>query len=179
MAKKETMLHKYKMYGIVIRQLDGINSGVQVTHSVCEYARKYWKDKDFQQWINEDKTLIVLNGGTLNNLHEIIGILQNEGIKFEKFDEPDLGGITTCVCLLADERVWDRKEYCNKNNFIKNEVEKQQKEINRNELCDTLVEAEKFLIEEIEKEIDKRYEKFVGGRQNVVKKEILNNLKLV
>lgn len=169
--------HTYKMYSIVLRQLDGINNGVQTAHGVCEYVRKHWKDKDLQQWLNEDKTLVVLNGGTVNDMNEIKAKFDQEGIKYETFEEEDLANLTTSICLLADERVWDRKEYGSVEDYVKLLAYNLAKEVK----CENqeLSDAEKQLKEEIDNEIDRQYEVFVGGRMNVVKKEVLNNLRLI
>lgn len=170
--------HTYKMYSIVLRQLDGINNGVQTTHGVCEYIRKHWNDEDLQQWLNEDKTLVVLNGGTVNDMNSIKERFDQEGIKYETFEEEDLANLTTSICLLADERVWDRKEYGSVDDFVQSISKKQLVELEP-EKSEELVEAEKQLMEEIEREVNKQYETFVGGRENVVKKEVLNNLRLI
>lgn len=168
--------HTYKMYSIVLRQLDGINNGVQTAHGVCEYVRKHWKDKDLQQWLNEDKTLVVLNGGTVNDMNEIKAKFDKEGIKYETFEEEDLANLTTSICLLADERVWDRKEYGTVEDFVNKTTNKLVEVIDSE---NPMAEAEKQLKEEIEQEVNKQYEVFVGGRMNVVKKEVLNNLRLI
>lgn len=179
---EEKQQHVYKMYGIVLRQLDGINSGVQTAHAVCEYIRKHWEDEDLQQWLNKDKTLIVLNGGTYKDLVEIMYKFKDNGIKYETFEEEDLDELTTCIAVLADERVWDKKEYGTIEQFVENNAKKilededlQPKEWKSSEW----EEAERELQEYLDREVNKQYEQFVGGRENVVKKEVLNNLRLV
>ena len=148
----------YKMYSIVLRQLDGQNKGVQTTHCVCEYVRKHWDDEDLQQWINQDKTLVMLSGGTVPDMNEIRACFDEVGIPYETFEEEDLAGITTSICLLADEKVWDRKNYPSFNEFAK-----------------TYTETTGFTNTD---DLIVVYERLVGGHQNAVKKEILNNLRL-
>jgi hypothetical protein len=167
--------HEFKMYVIVLRHLNGLNKGIQTAHAVCEYIRKYKGDDDLEQWLSTDKTLVVLDGGSSYDLKDILEKFNLNNVKYATFEEEDLNGITTCICVLADERVWDRKEYGSKTDFIemkRNEVEPEESE------DPTWKEAEERLAEEIEREVDRQYSEFVGGNTNVVKKEVLNNLRL-
>lgn len=147
----------YKMYSIVLRHLDGQNKGVQTTHCVCEYIRNHWNDEDLQQWLNIDKTLVMLSGGTSLNMSTIIQVFVEHGIKFETFEEEDLGDITTSICVLADEKVWDRENYPTFDIYKLKRA------------------AEGVTDEEI---LENEFISLVGGIENVIKKEILNGLKL-
>lgn len=172
--------HTYKMYAIVLRQLDGINSGIQAAHGVCEYIRKHFGDNDLHQWLHEDKTLVVLNGGTYKDLVNIMFKFNEAGIKYETFKEEDLDGLTTCIALLADERVWDKKEYGTIGEFVENNAKKILEGVEPKEMKPSEWKgAEKELREHLDREVNRQYEQFVGGRENVVKKEVLNNLRLV
>lgn len=150
--------HEYKMYSIVLRHLDGQNKGVQTTHAVCEYVRLHWDDQDLQQWINEDKTLVMLSGGTVPDMDNIRMTLYGAGIEFEIFQEEDLGNLTTAICLLADERVWDRENYPSLRDYIE--------------------DAKRYDMSVDDADLEEEYIDFIGGQQNFVKKEILNNLRL-
>lgn len=153
--------HEYKMYAIVLRQLDGINKGVQSAHSVCEYVRKHWKDKDLQQWLNSDKTLIILNGGTSVDLKKIKEKFEEGGVKYETFEEEDLDGLTTSISVLADERVWDREDWVSYQVYADN--------------ADAYPDYGEL---DDDEELAKEYDDYIGGHENAVKKEILNNLKI-
>lgn len=160
MTERETLGHEYKMYSIVLRQLDGINNGVQTTHGVCEYVRKHWNDPDLQRWLNHDKTLVVLNGGTYKDMEEIKTLLFESQIPFETFEEEDLGDLTTSICLLADERVWNQKAYP------------------KFEIFRELTNREHGY--EVPDEIlVMSFEKIVGGHQNGIKKQLLNNMRTI
>ena len=87
------------MYSIVLRHLDGQNKGVQTTHGVCEYVRKHWDDEDLQQWINQDKTLVMLSGGTVSDMNEIRACFDEVGIPYETFEEEDLASLHQSVYL--------------------------------------------------------------------------------
>ena len=102
---------KYRMYALVLRQLNAINKGIQAAHCCLEYANSFGSTKEYQSYIQNDKTLILLDGGTSVDLKEIINKLIENEIKFEVFSEPDLDDIVTSVCFLADERVFDEENY--------------------------------------------------------------------
>ena len=105
---------EYRMYSFVLRQLNPMQKGVQTTHAVVEYAEKQGKDnEDYRKWANEDKTLIVLDGGIYQDMMEIRGNLFKFGIKFAPFYEPDLNHMCTAIAVLADERVWNLEKYPN------------------------------------------------------------------
>ncbi len=104
---------EYRMYCLVLRQLNSINKGVQAIHSCLEYANKFNNNPDYQQYINVDKTLIILDGGTYPDLCKIVGILTENNINFSYFNEPDLGNIYTSISFLADNRIWDDKHIKN------------------------------------------------------------------
>ncbi len=98
---------EYRMYSLVLRQLTPIQKGVQTTHGVVEYANKYFNDPEYKQWSEHDKTLIMLDGGTAPKLNDIIELLTDYNIKFATFQEPDLNNLTTSICFLANEEVFD------------------------------------------------------------------------
>jgi len=114
---------KYRMYGLVPYNLSPIQQGIQFGHAVVEYSLLYWDTPEYQKWAKEDKTFIILDGGTTStnplspgtlNQHasalRMVGNLKKTAV----FYEPDLGDQLTAVVFLADDRVWDRdswKEY--------------------------------------------------------------------
>ena len=104
-------VYEQRMYSMVLRQLNPIQKGVQTTHGVVEYANKYASDEEYKQWAETDKTLIVLDGGTYQEMVRIYDTLKELGIKFDDFQEPDLNYLTTSITFLADERVWNRVQY--------------------------------------------------------------------
>lgn len=125
-----------RLYGLVPYQLTGIQQAIQYGHALQEYnneimeiiedaasgrlvlpedRREMYK---FEQWRKEDKTFIILNGGTTNTNLDHLGTLNDHrltlkehGIKIADFYEPDLGDQLTAVVFLVDERVFDRKKY--------------------------------------------------------------------
>ena len=99
------------MYSLVLRQLNPIQKGVQTTHSVVEYANNYGCDEEYRQWAETDKTLIILDGGTFQEMESIYESLNEWGVKFAKFQEPDLNYLTTAITFLVDERMWNHVLY--------------------------------------------------------------------
>ena len=104
-------VYEQRMYSLVLRQLSPMQKGVQTTHSVVEYANKYGCDKEYRQWAETDKTLIILDGGTYQEMEDIHESLNEWGVEFAKFQEPDLNYLTTAITFLVDERVWNRVLY--------------------------------------------------------------------
>lgn len=102
---------EYRMYCLVLRQLSPINKGIQASHCVLEYAHLYGDTDEYKDYFHNDKTLIMLDGGVSSDMTEIEFILNEYNIPFAKFNEPDLGELVTCICFLADERVWDKVIY--------------------------------------------------------------------
>lgn len=103
--------YEQRMYSLVLCQLNAIQKGVQTTHGVVEYANKYSSDEEYRQWAKTDKTLIMLDGGTYQEMVKIYDSLKELGIKIGEFQELDLNYLTTSITFLADERVWNCEQY--------------------------------------------------------------------
>ena len=68
------------MYSLVLRQLSPIQKGVQSAHSIVEYINRYYKSSEYIQWVNVDKTIIMLDGGTYPELTECRDALAELGV---------------------------------------------------------------------------------------------------
>lgn len=97
---------------------------------------------------NEDKTLILLNGGTVIGLDKTLELFEENNIAYGAFREPDLDNIVTAVEVMADERIFD-------DNY-----------------------RLKALLNNVYSSCEKEYEKHIGGHGNVILKEFLNGKKL-
>lgn len=102
---------EYRMYALSLRQLSPINKGVQNTHACLEYANKYHSTPEYRRYIEVDKTLIMLDAGTSQDMLNLVDILSKNEINHTPFKEPDLYDIITSVALLVDERVWNSNKY--------------------------------------------------------------------
>lgn len=109
----------YRMYGLVPYNISPIQQGIQFGHAVVEYGLEFGNTPEYQQWAKEDKTFIILNGGTTNTRYDEnnnhVGSLNNhrqllsdENVQFSSFFEPDLGDQLTAVVFLVDDRVFDK-----------------------------------------------------------------------
>lgn len=107
-----------RMYGLVPYNISPIQQGIQFGHGVVEYGLKYGHFDDYQEWAKNDKTFIILNGGTTNVNQNNLGSLNfaateihSMDIPYATFYEPDLGDQLTAVVFLVDERVWNKEKY--------------------------------------------------------------------
>jgi hypothetical protein len=120
-----------RMYGLVPYNISPIQQAIQFGHAVVEYGQKMKKlsfndievTKKYDDWADNWKTFIILNGGTTNHktsledglpfgsLNNHLLTLMDNGIEFAQFNEPDLGDQLTAVVFIVDERVFNRKKY--------------------------------------------------------------------
>lgn len=111
-----------RMYFFVPYNLSPIQQAIQAGHASLEYAHKYGGKELFIDFIDNWKTWIILNGGTTNSKRDFEGIPQGSlnqigdsllenGIDFSYFEEPDLEDALTALCFIADERVFNYKDY--------------------------------------------------------------------
>ena len=105
------------MYGLVPYNISPIQQGIQFGHAVVEYGL-FHNDDVYDTWARQDKTFVILNGGTTNksddhpgSLNTYVDNLARLGIKASCFYEPDLGDQLTAVVFLLDERIWDREKF--------------------------------------------------------------------
>ncbi len=117
---------KQRLYFFVPYNISPIQQAIQAGHAALEYAHEFGANEDYLSFIKNNKTWIILNGGTTNRGYETTpeGKLQLIGslnqihydlcmmkINCHNFSEPDLNDALTAVCFLADERVWDYATY--------------------------------------------------------------------
>lgn len=104
-------MNRYRMYSLVLRQLSPIQKGVQTAHAVAEYGNTCSKLAEYIQWVNVDKTIIMLDGGTYPEMKECRDFLTGMKVPNACFYEDDLGGLLTTITFIVDDRVWDTKLY--------------------------------------------------------------------
>lgn len=117
-----------RMYGLVNYQLTGIQKGIQFLHGVVEYSQMVNKIGGYpldiyNDWANNYKTVILLNGGTTNyrpsiedglpfgTLNKHLLELDKNNINFAYFNEPDLGDQLTTIVFIVDERVFNKEKW--------------------------------------------------------------------
>jgi hypothetical protein len=177
-----------RMYFFVPYNLSPIQQAIQAGHAALEYAVKYFKEKDFENFMFYDKTWIILNGGTTNDGHwgnfpgsmqEIRKQLRENRIAHEVFNEPDLNEALTAICFLADERVWDYENYPDFVDFIMNvKMTVQAKEATPTE---NYVMLKSQTLEHLQEMFPEYYEDwitFLGGEKNLFLRNLIKNKKL-
>ena len=106
------MEHNYRMYCLAERHLSPVQKAIQSAHAIVEFIGHTTPAdehaKALAQWMDIDKTIIILDGGNDDEMTNNMVILQDAGISFAEFREPDMGGFRTAICFLADERVFDK-----------------------------------------------------------------------
>lgn len=111
-----------RMYGLVPYNLSEIQKAIQFGHAVVEYGQAIkgipLLESVYNDWANNHKTFIILNGGTTNIKLSRLGTLNQhyldldlQGIPFASFHEPDLGDQLTALAFIVDERVFNKKLY--------------------------------------------------------------------
>jgi hypothetical protein len=124
MPRKTPQYLEYRMYGLVPYNISSIQAGIQFGHAVVEYqqcTRGIGSIENlYNKWATQDKTFIILNGGTTNenkdtkwygSLQQHRDILVENGVLLAEFKEPDLNNALTAIVFLVDERVFDRETY--------------------------------------------------------------------
>ena len=128
------------MYGLVPYNISSIQSAIQYGHALQEYNNLLIDGESnmqsanferellasnlagFNKWRKQDKTFIILNGGTTNDtigdkwygsLQKYRNTLYENDVLFGEFYEPDLNNALTAVVFLVDERVFNKTTYPN------------------------------------------------------------------
>lgn len=188
-----------RMYGLTNYQLTGIQKGIQFLHGVVEYSqmsKRLGGDvlSTYDDWADNHKTVVLLNGGTsnhsVNRYHdgEFSGTMEqnlerlNEiGITNETFYEPDLNDMLSAVVFIVDERVFNKKKYpelgdwiwLNKSEYLTDKMITTQKieKMHRNGYFQTDANRD-------EREIYAEWVESLGGESNVRLRDFLSGLKL-
>ena len=169
-----------RMYFFVPYNIMPIQQGIQAGHCAEQYALKYNIMPQWQEYVQDHKTWIILNGGTTNNtssvtknlrgsLNVIGDTLQKEEIPYASFYEPDLNDALTAVCFLADEKVYDMENYPMYDEYCSREKERMT--IGK----DGIVNAIHITFPEKPTE---EYIQFVGGPKNFILKELIYRKRL-
>lgn len=145
----------YKMYHLTMYNLSDIQKGIQSYHSGIEYASRYGDTKEFKTWMNFDKTVIILDGGTSQSMEEHQQFLSDNNIKHSYFREPDLNNSLSAIAFLVPHQVFDRDRYMDFQYFHDAIIE-------NNHNVNTVLE----------------YRKYMNGAENVILREFINKFNL-
>ena len=194
-----------RMYGLVPYNISPIQQGIQFGHAVVEYGQKMKiigllnnehlgghnqsLNTQYNDWADNWKTFIILNGGTTNNktslkdglpfgsLNNHLLTLMDNNVEFAQFNEPDLGDQLTAVVFIVDERVFNRKEYPNFEDWVMD---------NYGELVRTDYYTSSYMLAQkiknsdskADKKVYEEWVKLIGGEKNVFLRDFLKNFKL-
>lgn len=179
-----------RMYFFVIYQLKGIQQGIQAGHAALEYALTHGHTKLFEEFVDNHKTWIVLNGGTTNDSRDFEGLsqgsinqiadsLETSGVDFAYFREPDLNNALTSVCFICDERVWNYEKYPDFGTYI---LDVKMYEDAKNQMVQ---ENMKMFLESDNDALKTHFPEwygdwvgFIGGEKNVFLRDLIKNKKL-
>jgi hypothetical protein len=187
-----------RMYGFVPYNISDIQKGIQFGHAVVELVQKLKYDtklndelRIFNEWADKHKTFIILNGGTSNHSvnryiqdyqFEFTGSMESHlkylnelGVVTGDFFEPDLNDMLSAIVFIVDERVFNKKDYPdfedwlfdNYNHLVKSDLNKYQ-------LAQKIKESNAS--EDIKAYI--KWVNLIGGEKNALLRDFLKNFRL-
>jgi len=174
-----------RMYFFVPYNISPIQQGIQAGHALGRYCLRYGRyDSDHIVWdfLEKWETWIILNGGTTNDQRDfemipagtlnLIGDqLQENDIEFAYMVEPDLNNALSALCIICDERVFNREDYPD---FIDYYISKHVASIEHANAC----KLKGFMMMKEEyPDIYKEWVRFMGGVKNVFLRELIKDKK--
>lgn len=90
-----------KAYVIVRADIPKIQQGVQAAHAIAElsYQAGKRKDKTFEQWVTQDRTLIFLKARDVADLQAQHDRIESLGLIHHLFHEPDWNNEPTALAI--------------------------------------------------------------------------------
>ena len=116
-------------YFLTNMYLSPIQCGIQAAHCMHDMFVTYNRNQNMGYsfatellwtWAKDHKTMIVLNGGTSDDLREVFDfMMKNEDIHqdypFEQFREPGIDGGLTCVGVVLNQRMIEGMKHVREN----------------------------------------------------------------
>jgi hypothetical protein len=184
-----------RMYGLVPYNISPIQQAIQFGHAVVEYGQKIKKlpfndievAKKYDDWADNWKTFIILNGGTTNHktsledglpfgsLNNHLLTLMDNNIEFASFNEPDLGDQLTAVVFIVDERVFNKKKYPYFEDWV---IENYGDLIVGSGSAYQIASEIRNSKSKHDKKVYQEWVKLVGGEKNAFLKDFLKNFRL-
>lgn len=111
--------------------LSGIQKGLQVAHCVAEMSQKAPGkpgDNEFIDWIDNHKTIIILDGGSHADLVDIKKLFEDENnfypwASFSE-DEESLSGAMTSVGIVLPELIYESAKGLREGDYEEHELER-------------------------------------------------------
>jgi hypothetical protein len=184
-----------RMYGLVPYNISPIQQAIQFGHAVVEYGQKMKKlpfndievTKKYDDWADNWKTFIILNGGTTNHktsledglpfgsLNNHLLTLMDNDVEFAQFNEPDLGDQLTAVVFIVDERVFNKKKYPYFEDWV---IENYGDLIVGSGSAYQIANEIRNSKSKHDKKVYQEWIKLVGGEKNAFLKDFLKNFRL-
>lgn len=176
-----------RMYFFVPYNLSPIQQAIQAGHAAEQFAYYNRDNSEYNDYVENWKTWIILNGGTTNKrrdfdgvsqgtLNQIADSLSDNDINFQWFEEPDLNDALTAVCFLVDERVFNYEDYPDFHKWIMD-----QDIVIEEEKLNSYISVEGMPPEELKRLFPGMYPLWVsemGGNKNVFLRELLRDKRL-
>jgi len=192
-----------RMYGLVPYNISPIQQAIQFGHAVVEYGQMIKRTNKsthinrYEDWADNWKTFIILNGGTSNHTtnryqpnEEFVGsmetnlqTLEEAGVPVGVFYEPDLNDMLSGVVFVVSEEVFNKKDYPDFEDWViehYGDLLKVDPE-NYQTFGKSAYQLARMIKDSDSKHDQKIYKKwvdFVGGEQNAFLKDFLRNFRL-
>lgn len=188
-----------RMYGLVPYNISPIQQSIQFGHAVVEYGQNMKRiDKknplsiQYDDWADNWKTFIILNGGTSNHsvnryktkndvflgtMESNLELLQSNFVECATFYEPDLNDMLSAIVFIVDERVFNKKDYPDFGDWLI----KNYGDLIINSDYERPEDIAKSIIKSNDKEDKKSYQTWlnlIGGQKNAFLRDFLKNFKL-
>ena len=107
-----------RLYTFCNYYLSSIQQGIQTAHVVADLAirckKRFVQETQFDDWANNHKTIIVLNGGNSASLIEIENLFNDNANPYPwvafREDEQSLNSAITCVGIILPNRIYETAE---------------------------------------------------------------------
>ncbi|MDA3779457.1 MAG: hypothetical protein PF487_04420 [Bacteroidales bacterium] len=172
------------MYFFTVFSLNGISKGIACGHAALRYTRLFSADHpEVWDFVDKHETWVILDGGTTNETRDFDGIpagtmnqiaddLEDNNIQFSFFTESDQNNALNALCFLADERVFNRKDYPD---FVEYLIDNYRAGASAQEIVELKMTPYETLIENPHY---KEWVRFMGGVKNVFLRELTKYKKL-
>lgn len=102
-------MEESRMYFFVMRQLNGLNKGIQAGHAAVEYSLKYGRKNVYQHFAKHHKTFILLDGGGSQDMLARMAELEHFGVEYAPFYEPDLNNSLSAIAFIVPASIYGMK----------------------------------------------------------------------
>jgi|688.fasta_scaffold330350_3 hypothetical protein len=101
-----------RAYFLTNMYLSSIQHGIQSLHALQEINNKYGTTNELLvDWAENHKTAIVLNGGTSEQMANIVNLLNNETNEYPWaiFNEPSIDNALTSIGIIVPDTIYGRE----------------------------------------------------------------------